>query len=94
MPGNEFQIEFTYDHIPFIGIVSPMEKGSETWYTVKLESENQESFLGIIAKPTRFLWEDWDFECENGENALSYYNKGLLEEIGEAIEKYLIAGSA
>jgi hypothetical protein len=64
-------------------------------YTVYLESENQEAYLDVIAKPSRFAWGDWDFVCknpENGgspENALVYYDKELLDEVGEAIEKYL-----
>jgi hypothetical protein len=88
MSTDEFQIEFNYQEIPYIGIVSPVLQGAATWYRVNLESENQEEYVEILAKPSASEEGDWDFECEPSGNALDYYDKGLLEEIGEAIEKY------
>ena len=87
MSTKEFQIEFTYQDIPYIGLVNPLQKGKETWYAVNLESENQESYIEIIAKPSVSALEDWDFVCKEGEDAIGYYEKDLLQEIGEAIEK-------
>ena len=90
MSTTEFQIEFTFDGIAYIGIVSPIAKGQETWYRVNLESENQENYIEIIAKPPASALEDWNFECEPAGNARLHYDKDLLNEIGEAIEKYNI----
>jgi hypothetical protein len=90
MPAEPFQIEFNYRAIPYLGIVTPIEKGAETWYSVQLESENQESNVGIVAKPSQSALEDWDFSCEEEGDPLDYYEKDLLQEIGEAIERYLI----
>lgn len=91
MDTKEFQIEFNYQDIPYIGIVTPVEQGEDTWYRVNLESENQEEYVEILVKPSDSQTEDWDFECEPSGNALDYYDKGLLTEIGEAIEKYITA---
>jgi hypothetical protein len=93
MSTNEFQLEFTYEDIPYIGLVRSFQKGKETWYAVNLESENQESYVEIIVRPSQSALEDWDFECEDGKDATEYYDKNLLEEVGEAIEKYLIKGA-
>ena len=92
MPAEEFQIEFTFEDTAYIGLVNPIDKGQETWYRVNLESENQEKYVEIIAKPSASALEDWDFECEPAGNARLHYDKDLLDEIGEAIEKYNIAG--
>lgn len=88
MSTDEFQIEFNYQEIPYIGIVTPVVQGNGTWYRVNLESENQEEYVEILAKPADSEEGNWDFECEPSGNALDYYDKGLLEEIAEAIEKY------
>lgn len=88
MSSKEFQIEFTYQDIPYIGLVNPLSEGKETWYSVNLESENQESYIEITVKPSSSALEDWDYECKEGEDALEYYEKDLLQEIGEAIEKH------
>ncbi len=94
MSTNEFQIEFTYGDIPYIGLVNVLPKGKETWYTVNLESENQESYVEITVRPSKSALEDWDFECEDGQDATEFYDKDLLEEVGEAIEKYLLKGTS
>jgi hypothetical protein len=92
MAVKEFQIEFSYQDMPYIGLVNPIQKGKETWYAVNLESENQETYVEIIAKPSVSALEDWDFECKEGESAVDYYDKDLLQEIGEAIEKHTAEG--
>jgi|GEM_PF-3515899 len=86
MPASPFQIEFNYDEIPYVGIVTPFRSGSETWYSVQLESENQETHITLIAKPSESSLEDWSFACEDEGDPLDYYDKDLLVEIGEAIE--------
>lgn len=88
MSLNEFQIEFNYQEIPYIGIVMRVAQGKDIWYRVKLESENQEEYVEILAKSSASEEGDWKFECEPTGSALEYYDKGLLDEIGEAIEKY------
>lgn len=88
MPAEPFPIEFNYQETPYIGIVTPIDRGKETWYSVQLESENQESNVAIIARPSQSALEDWDFSCEG--EGVDYYDKDLLQEIGEAIERYLV----
>ena len=88
MINEPFQIEFTYQDIPYIGLVTPVIKNKKTGYHVDLESENQESNMRITLTPSNSALEDWDFECGEGEAATEYYDKDLLEEVGEAIEKY------
>jgi len=82
---NEFQINFSYEGSPYTGLVTPVENGDQLSYKINLESENQESFVEIIGKPSESG--DWNFECSNGDNPVDYYDKQLLVEIGEAIEK-------
>lgn len=91
MSASTFQIEFNYDEIPYVGIVTPIRSGSETWYSVQLESENQENHITLIAKPSESSLEDWTFSCEDEGDPLDYYDKDLLVEIGEAIEAGLSA---
>jgi hypothetical protein len=88
MINEPFQIEFTYQDISYIGLVTPVIKNKKTGYLVDLESENQESNMRITLTPSNSALEDWDFECGEGEPATEYYDKDLLEEVGEAIEKY------
>ncbi len=87
MSDKEFQIEFFYQDIAYIGLVSPL--GKKNWYAINLESENQESFIEIVAQPSESELEDWTFTCLDGEDAMSYYDKDLLTEIGEAMERVL-----
>jgi hypothetical protein len=93
MATDQFQIEFTFQNIPFIGLVAPIEKGGQSWYSIDLESENQESYMRILGRLSNKPTEEWDFTCGDGEPATNYYDKDLLQEIGEAIEKHLVAGS-
>ncbi|MDP4218767.1 MAG: hypothetical protein Q8927_21440 [Bacteroidota bacterium] len=93
MSTDPFQIEFTYQNAPFIGLVTPFERAGECRYSIDLESENQESHLRIQGKLSNHVADVWDFTCGDGEPATNYYDKDLLQEIGEAIEKHLVAGS-
>jgi hypothetical protein len=93
MDNKDFQIEFTYQDIPYRGSVKPLEKNGEVWYAVNLESEHQERWVEIIARPSTSALEDWDFQSGDGEGAAENYDKQLLQKVGEEIEKYMIAGS-
>jgi quercetin dioxygenase-like cupin family protein len=90
MADEVFNIEFTYQQNPYVGLVRPLQKDRDTWYSVDLESENQESHVQIIAVPATTENGDWRFECSTGEFATTYYDKDLLWEVGEAIDKYLV----
>ncbi|HMI60733.1 MAG TPA: hypothetical protein VK518_07495 [Puia sp.] len=87
---KEFEIDFSFQDIEYIGLVTPIDKTTEIWYSIRLESSNQEIHVEIIAKPSPSQLEDWDFTCNDGNEAIHYYDQDLLVEIGEAIEKYLI----
>jgi hypothetical protein len=86
MTPKEFQIEFTYDEVSYIGLVSPITRKGQTGYRVSLESDNQEAYLDLILMPSNSEIEDWLFTCDDGEDATKHYDKGLLEEVGEQIE--------
>ena len=94
MRQNDFQIEFAYDGIVFYGLVHPEGSEFATRYRVSLESENQETYLNVLLLPSSSDLEDWAFECNEGEDATAYYEKELLEEIGEQVEAYLNKKSA
>jgi len=83
---DEFVIDFTYDQMPFTGLVLSRKKGEDLVYSVKLESQNQELNLDIIANPCGDGKVEWCFSGESDETAR--YDPALLQEIGEAIEKY------
>jgi len=89
MSNNEFQIEFNYDEISYVGLVQPIVNKGDIGYRVSLESDNQETYLDIILTPANSNIEDWDYSCVDGEDATHHYDKGLLEEVGEQIEAYL-----
>jgi hypothetical protein len=93
MSSDQFQIEFSYQNLPFIGLVASFQKGRECWYSGELESEIQESHMRILGRLSNPTTDEWDFTCGDGEPATNYYDKKLLQEIGEAIEKHLVAGS-
>jgi hypothetical protein len=83
---DEFVIDFTYEQMPFTGLVSPRHEGDNSVYSVKLESQNQELNLEIIANPCGDGKMEWCFKGEPNET--DNYDPALLQEIGEAIEKY------
>lgn len=91
MPQTAFEIEFTYAGSPYAGLVRPLSSNPDSGYCVVLESENQELYLEILLLPASSPLEDWDFKCGEGEDASHYYDKELLEEIGEQVEAHLIA---
>jgi hypothetical protein len=87
---NPFIIDFLYDGLPYRGLVTPKEK-TETdslSYTVKVESENQELFLDIIANPCGTDKMDWCFQDADKAPGDARFDKDFLQEIGEAIEKH------
>ena len=93
MATDQFQIEFTYQNVPFIGLVALVQKAGEFWYSIDLESENQENTMRILGRLSNRPTEEWEFTCGDGEPATNYYDKDLLQEVGEAIEKHLVAGA-
>lgn len=86
MPLSEFQIEFLYNDVNYIGLVQP---AGHNRFRVNLENDNQETFMEVVLKPSSSTLEDWDFECGDGEDASQYFELGLLEEVGEQIESHL-----
>ena len=85
---NEFVIDFIYNGAPYSGLVTPKKDNGSVYYSVKLESENQESQLDVIAIACESDKMDWCFKCPDGEEPPANIDKGFLHEIGEAIEKY------
>lgn len=83
---DEFIIDFIYEKMPFTGLVSPRQEEGEWIYTVKVESQNQELNLDITANPCGDGKMEWCFKGTSGETG--NYDPALLQEIGEAIEKY------
>ena len=83
---DEFIIDFVYDQIPYTGLVSPKQEGNELFYTVKVESQNQEFYLDIIANPCGDGKMEWCFKGDSSD--ADNYDPALLQEIGEAIEKH------
>ena len=83
---DEFVIDFMYEQMPFTGLVSPRQERGDWIYNVKVESQNQELNLDITANPCGDGKMEWCFKGEPGETI--NYDSALLQEIGEAIEKY------
>jgi hypothetical protein len=88
---NQFLIDFVYEQRPFTGLVSPRQKGLDTVYAVKVESQDQELNLDIIANPCGEGKTEWCFSGTPDETGR--YDPALLQEIGEAIEKYQVDNS-
>jgi hypothetical protein len=83
---DEFVIDFIYEQMSFTGLVTPRQESDELVYTVKVESQNQELNLDITANPCGDGKMEWCFKGEL--NEAGNYDPALLQEIGEAIEKY------
>ena len=90
MNTNPFTIDFLYDGLPYRGLVTPKEetKTGSLSYNIKVESENQEFFLDVIANPCGSDKMDWCFQDSDTSPADTRFDKNFLQEIGEAIEKY------
>ena len=58
---DEFVIDFTYDQVPYTGLVRPRKEGDNLVYTVEVESQNQELNLDIIANPCGDGKMEWCF---------------------------------
>lgn len=84
---KEFVIDFMYNGVPYAGLVTPKEDRDGTFYSVHLESENQEVHLDILANACEADKSDWCFKCPDGQEPPQNYDKAFLQEIGEAIEK-------
>ncbi len=82
---NEFVIDFSYRGVSYKGLITPKTGDSDGGFKVILESENQETHLDIVVNPCGEGKVDW---CFAGEPEGGVYDKDLLREIGEAIEKY------
>jgi hypothetical protein len=89
MKTSEFQIEFTYEEISYVGLVQPIVRDDDISYRVSLESDNQETYLDLILTPSDSDLEDWNYTCDDGDDATRHYDKALLDEVGERIEAYL-----
>lgn len=84
---ENFTIDLTYDGINYAALVIPKQENGIFTYNIKLDSENQESFVEIIADPPGNGRDHWVFKCPDDQEPFEYYDKRLLEEVGEAIEK-------
>ena len=83
---NEFVIDFVYEQRPFTALVTPREQGSDIIYAVRVESQDQELNLDLIANPCGDGKMEW---CFSGlSDGAQRYDRAFLQEIGEAIEKY------
>jgi hypothetical protein len=89
---ENFTIDLTYDGVSYAAIVIPKQENGMVTYNIKLDSENQESFVEIIAVPPGNGIDQWIFKCPDDQEPFEYYDKRLLEEIGEAIEKNEVSG--
>lgn len=89
MNPGQVHFEFTYSHKAYSGIVWPIKLGWVTGYTVSLESDGEKIKPDILFSPSASDREDWDLSCA-GEDALLYYDKAMLEEIGEQIAVRLL----
>ena len=78
-----------YEQRPFSGLVTPRQVGDHVLYSVKLESLNQEFNLNIQANPCGDGKSEWCFSGAPNESETP--DPALLQEIGEAIEKYQIS---
>ena len=79
MVMNDFTIDFTFRGAAYKGLVMPAIDNDHNGYAVKLESQNQETFLNILAIPCGEGKTDWCFKEEDrqkvfGENAIPFYN--------------------
>jgi hypothetical protein len=83
-----FSIEFQYGGIPYQGLVRPGEENGQIYYAVQMESDNQESYLQLIAKPCHTDKMDWCLREMQSDAPGAGMDKDLIQEIGEAIEKY------
>jgi hypothetical protein len=85
---DPFVIDFLYDGIPYRGLVTTNRADDTLSYSVKVESQNQESYLEIVANPCGEDKMDWCFKDADAEPDSQTFDKNFLQEIGEAIEKY------
>ena len=85
---EKFIISFNYDGFPYKATVVPGIQNGIAFYGVQMESENQENYIEIVANPPTADRDKWDFKCPDGQEPSEIYDKQLLQEIGEAIEKY------
>jgi|GEM_PF-3205327 hypothetical protein len=84
---DSFVINFVYQGVNYVALVTPKIYSGQEGYAVKIESENQELFLDIFAQPCGDDKTDWCF-IDSSEPHTYEYEKEFLQEIGEAIEKY------
>ena len=84
---NEFIIDFIYNGAPYSGLVTRKDGRGEPYYSVRLESENQEVQVDIIAKECGSEKMDWCFRSPEGREPPQNIDKDFLREVGEAIEK-------
>jgi hypothetical protein len=84
---EKFTIDFSYDGTSYTALVTPRLENGVTVYSVQLESENQETFVEILASPPGTDDGQWIFKCPDDQEPSEYYDKKLLEEIGEVIEQ-------
>jgi hypothetical protein len=82
---KEFVIDFSYQGVRYTALVIPKTGSDQDGYTVKLQRENQEFELDIFAIPCGNDKMEW---CFRDAGDLAPYDKDLLVEIGEAIERH------
>ena len=84
-----FLLEFSYSGLPYAGVVRTIRDGENVLYSIKLESDNQDHNIELLARPpVPFGSGHWMFACTDGEPPPESYDKALLQEIGEAIERH------
>jgi len=89
---EKFIIDFIHEGIPYEGSVVSENKNGTLYYTVQLESEKPETYNEIIASPPVADRNYWVFKSPDDQASPGNYDKTLLQEIGQAIEKHEASG--
>ena len=89
MNAEQARFEFTQSGNLFTGHIWPIEQGWVTGYVIALKTGDKELNPDILFSPSASPNKDWDWSC-GGEDALLFYDRMLLEEIGEQIAVRLL----
>jgi hypothetical protein len=85
MPAEHFQLPLTHEGVDHTFSVEVLNMGPYFHFVVRsVESEGPK----IHVRPGISDEEHWHFTCRRRDKATKYYPAGLLELIGEALDRY------
>ncbi len=85
--SNDFTFDFVVDEISYLCVFHCIKDGLDFKYMIEIKPSTG-SYGCVVISPAQCEGEHWHFTCAGDENAVKYFDKGLLDLIAMEVDKH------